>query len=253
MTPLVEPPARPTALIACRVLEAEIRALVPDPGHFVREEWFEVGLHDTPTRLRENLAAAIERAESDPRVEVVALAYGLCGLALVGLTPRRCTLVVPRAHDCLTLFLGSKERYARIMEQDPGTYWYSPGWNRERRVPGPDREAQLRKDYAERFEPDQIEALLEMDREAFAQHSNAGYTDMGLPGDEQQREYARQCAHSLGWRFDSHPGDPGLLRALLQGTCDDARFLIVNPGQRIEHAVDAGILRAVPVTPPAMP
>jgi len=36
--------------------------------------------------------------------------------------------VVPRAHDCITLLLGSKERYAKLFGERPGTYWYSAGW-----------------------------------------------------------------------------------------------------------------------------
>ena len=37
-------------------------------------------------------------------------------------------LVIPRAHDCITLFLGSKERYTKRFEESPGTYYYSSGW-----------------------------------------------------------------------------------------------------------------------------
>ena len=64
--------ARPlTALVACRVLEAEIGALAGQATHIVRREFFEIGLHDQPTNLRGKLAAAIERAENDPAIETV--------------------------------------------------------------------------------------------------------------------------------------------------------------------------------------
>ena len=239
-------PAPALAVIACRVLEAEIAALTLGATHIVRREFFEVGLHDQPTGLRTRLAAAIERAEDDSAVRQVALVYGLCGLALVGLAPRRCPLVVPRAHDCVTLFLGSKERYAARMRDEPGTYWYSPGWNRDRRVPGPEREAKLRAEYTAKFGAEEAEALLEMERSAFAHHTSAGYVDLGLPGDDEHRRYAEQCAISLGWRFQSNAGDATLLRDLLHGPWDNERFLMVHPGERIAHAVDAAIVKAVP-------
>ncbi len=235
-----------SALIACRVLEAEIEALSKGAAHIVRREFFEIGLHDQPTRLRSLLAGAIGRAEDDPRVRQVILVYGLCGLALADLAPRRCPLVVARAHDCITLFLGSRERYAESMRDEPGTYWYSPGWNKARRVPGPEREAMLRAEYTAKFGAEEAEALLEMERSAFAQHSTAGYTDLGLPGDEEDRRYAERCARSLGWRFRGHSGDPSLLRDLLHGPWDDGRFLTVRPGERIAHTADAAIMRAVP-------
>ncbi len=250
MTPLptapLQPPGVNTALIACRVLEAEIEALSTGAAHIVRREFFEIGLHDQPTKLRSLLAGAIARAEDDPAVEQVALAYGLCGLALVDLAPRRCSLVVARAHDCITLFLGSKERYAAIMREEPGTYWYSPGWNKAQRVPGPEREAKLRAEYTARFGAEEAEALMEMERCAFAQHSVAGHTDLALPGDDKDRKYSERCAQSLGWRFRHHAGDATLLRDLLHGPWDSERFLVVRPGERIAHSVDAAIIKAIP-------
>ncbi len=238
-------PAPAVALIACRVLESEIAALTAGSSHIVRREFLEIGLHDQPGVLRSQLCQAIARAEEDPAVQQVVLVYGLCGLALVELGPRRCPLVVPRAHDCITLFLGSKERYAAIMRDQPGTYWYSPGWNRAKRVPGPEREEKQRSEYTERFGAEEAEALLEMERSAFAQHSVAGHTDLGLPGDAEHRLYTERCAQHLGWRTQAHPGDPGLLRDLLNGPWDSERFLVVQPGERIAHAVDASIVKAV--------
>lgn len=239
------PRATPIALVACRVLEAEIVTLLQGATNVVRQEFFDVGLHDQPAVLRTKLGEAIARAEADETVEAVVLAYGLCGMALVDLAPRRCPLVVPRAHDCLTLFLGSKDRYAACMRDEPGTYWYSPGWNRERRVAGPEREAKLRAEYTARFGPEEAEALVDMERAAFSQYSTAGYTDLRVAGDDSHREYAERCAHALGWRFRHHAGDPGLLRDLLFGPWDGARFLVVAPGRRIAHSVGPEIVQAV--------
>jgi len=243
-TPPPSPPLS-VALVACRVLESEIAALTAGTTHIARREFLEIGLHDQPGVLRSQLTQAIARAEEDPAVQQVVLVYGLCGLALAGLGARRCPLVVPRAHDCITLFLGSKERYASIMREEPGTYWYSPGWNRAQRVPGPEREGKLRSEYTERFGAEEAEELLEMEHGAFAQHSIAGHTDLGLPGDDLHRRYTERCAQHLGWRTKLHPGDPGLLRDLLNGPWDSERFLVLRPGEIIAHVVDASIVKAV--------
>lgn len=244
-------PRRPRiALIACRVLEEEINALLHGAKHVARRENLPIGLHDRPVCLRDQLAAAIDRAEADPAVETVVLVYGVCGLALVDLAPRRCPLIVPRAHDCVTLFLGSKERYAACMKTDPGLYWYSPGWNRDKLAPGPDREAKLRAAYTEKYGADEVEALIQMERESFALHTGAAYTDLCRPGDERHRAYATHCAQSLGWTLASHPGDPGLLRTLLLGPWDDARFLTVRPGSRIAFSADDTIVKAAPACVP---
>ena len=246
---MIAPRPESIALIACRVLEAEIAALLRGTTHVTCRQCFEIGLHDQPDVLRTRLAAAIARAEAVPGVEAVVLAYGLCGQALVGLAPRRHPLIVPRAHDCLTLFLGSKERYAACMRAEPGTYWYSPGWNRGGCAPGPERTAKLRRHYTAQFGPDEAEGLLEMERECFAHFTTAGYTDLGQPGDDVHRRYAERCATALGWRFQSHAGDSRLLQALLHGPWDDERFLIVRPGERIVHAPDCRIIVAAQAAP----
>lgn len=245
------PTPAPTALIACKVVEPEIAALGGSAAHIVRREYFEIGLHDRPLELRATLTGAIARAEADPVVQNIVLAYGLCGLALVDLTPQRCTLIVPRAHDCMTLFLGSKERYSECMKREPGSYWYAPGWNRAGRLPGPEREARLRVEYTEKFGAEDAEELLAAERETFSHYTTAAYTDLGMPGDEAHRQHAQRCAAALGWRFEHRPGDPSLLRDLLRGAWDEARFLIVKPGQRIAHSVDAAVIKTVPVPPAA--
>lgn len=237
-----------TAVVACRVLEDEVRHFSAGLPHLGTCEFLEVGLHDRPTTLRELLQAAIDRIETDPRIDTIVLVYGVCGMATVGLTARRCQLVLPRAHDCITLFLGSKDRFKALTKADPGRYWYSPGWNREKRVPGPEREAQMRAEYTEKFGAEQAEELLEAERETFAQHASANYVDLGLPGNETDREYAERCAQWLGWPCQTHHGDPSLLHDLLAGPWDANRFLVVPPRHVIKFNADDTI---VGTTPPA--
>jgi len=73
------------------------------------------GLHDRGARvMRAGLQAAIDEAEADAeKYDALALGYGLCGNGLAGLEARSVPLVLPRAHDCITLLMGSRiERYS---------------------------------------------------------------------------------------------------------------------------------------------
>ena len=36
--------------------------------------------------------------------------------------------MLPRAHDCIALLMGSRERYQAYFEGNPGTYYRSTGW-----------------------------------------------------------------------------------------------------------------------------
>ena len=76
---------------------------------------------------RPGLAEALA-AVDESRYEAVLFGYGLCSNGLVGLTARNVPLVLPRAHDCITLFLGGKERYLEYFHAHPGVYFKTTGW-----------------------------------------------------------------------------------------------------------------------------
>ncbi|MDR1304805.1 MAG: DUF1638 domain-containing protein, partial [Verrucomicrobiales bacterium] len=138
MTHHATPPS--LALLACRVLEREIALLSAGATHLRVVRHFEVGLHDQPDGLRATLQKELDELDARADVDAIALAYGLCGCGTAGLRAGRHPVVIPRAHDCVTLFMGSKEAYAAHQRANPAAYYYTPGWNRERRVPGPDQE-----------------------------------------------------------------------------------------------------------------
>ncbi len=240
-------PATPRlGVIACSVFESELAQLAAGAAHVLHHQFFEIGLHDQPDRLRATLQEAIDQLAKRNDLDAIALLYGLCGKGTAGLTARRVPLVLPRAHDCITLFLGSKERYAE--HHATGRYFYTPGWNRARRVPGPDREAALRSELSARFEPDDVDYLIEQDRATWAGYHTATFLDLGTPDAEREAAYAASCAHALGWRYERWAGDATLLCDLLWGRWDDTRFQVVPPGATVRHAVDK---RIVCIDPPA--
>jgi len=227
-------------------MEQEIALHAAGAGHILETRFFEVGLHDRPDHLRATLQAELNSIEARDDIEAVALAYGLCGRGTAGLQPARHRLVIPRAHDCITLFLGSKEAYAEHQRRCPTCYYYTPGWNRERRVTGPEMLDALKVELAKKFDPDNVEYLIATEREQLARHDTATYLDLGTSDAEREADYAQRCAQWLGWKFERLPGDPRLLRDLLWGNWDAGRFQIVQPGSRLAHSPDDAILRAEP-------
>jgi hypothetical protein len=239
------------ALLACRVFEREIALHAAGARHLVETRFFEVGLHDRPDHLRATLQAQIDALDARDDIQAVILCYGLCGRGTAGLQAARHPLVIPRAHDCITLFLGSKEAYAAHQRRCPTCFYYTPGWNRGRRVPGPEKLAALRLELARKFDPDDVEFLLETERAQWAHHDTAAYLDLGTDDAELEADYSQRCAAWLGWKFEHLPGNPTLLRDLLWGRWDAARFQIIQPGERLAHSPDDAILRAEPAPAPA--
>ncbi|MCC5843844.1 MAG: DUF1638 domain-containing protein [Verrucomicrobia bacterium] len=215
-------------LLACDVFRDELQALaLPLPP--VR--WLEMGLHDRPDELRRRLQAEVDALDAEPGDDPVLLLYGLCGGGLDGITARRRPLILPRAHDCIALLLGSNERHQQIQKACAGTYFYSRGWIRERRVPGPDRADWLRELYAEKFDDEMIGELIEADREAFAPYEQALF--IRTPAAEEGESYCKRCAAHLGWRFTAEEADTRWLEDFFSGLWDEKRFVTLAPGQSL--------------------
>ena len=161
-------PRAEIALLACRCLSRRSRSMDAGRDHIAETRFFEMGLHDRPDQLRATLQENLDAVDARTDIEAVVLAYGLCGRGTAGLRPLRHKLVIPRAHDCITVFMGSKEAYAEHQRRCPTCYYYTPGWNRGRRVPGPEKLEALRAELAAKFEPEDVEFLIETEREQWA-------------------------------------------------------------------------------------
>lgn len=242
-------PASSLTVIACNVLEDEVRQFAQGLAQVRRLRFLPQGLHNEPQRLQGVLQAAVDEAEADAGTEVIALVYGLCSRGVEGLRHARCPMVIARAHDCVTLFLGDKERYADYLREHPGTYWYSPGWIKSHAPPGPEREARLRREYAAKFDAEEVEYLMEIERQWIEKYDRAAYVSLGVGETAKDIGYTRDCAGCLGWSFDQVRGDPRLLCDLLAGEWDERRFLVVPPKHVIRLTADETIVRAVPEPP----
>tara|TARA_B110000037_G_scaffold57095_1_gene69639 strand:- start:552 stop:1274 length:723 start_codon:yes stop_codon:yes gene_type:complete len=231
------------SVLACDVFEEELESLGGSNPPWNSIHYLEMGLHDQPDLLRKSISLALQKLEKDSAIQTIVLAYGLCGTGLVGISAGRCQLTIPRAHDCVSILLGSAKRHEQVLQVNPGTYFYSPGWVRGKRVPGPDRETKLRSFYAQRYGEDEelLHDLIEADRESFAHHNCAAYVD--LTQNSEAENYCKNCAQSLGWEYRKIEGDARLLHDLLYGPWDDERFLIVKPGRSIALSGDFKVLR----------
>jgi hypothetical protein len=234
---------KPFGILACDVLELEVKRMV----HHMRLQPLEMnflpmGMHDHSDSLRRELQQQVDTFE-EAGCQRILFVYGLCSNSILGLTARQAEMVFPRAHDCITLFLGSKERYAALQRKHPGVYWFSPGWIRGKRVPGPHHFESLHQQYLERFDEEEADYLLEMEREKFSHYTHLGYTDLGDGPVRESREEARVSAQYLGLEFLECEGDDGLLRRLLAGPWDEAEFLTVPAGHTAAFEADQTILK----------
>jgi len=203
------------------------------------------GLHNEPERLNRQVQSALERTVDarSQRYDATLLGYGLCCNGIVGLTSK-VPIVAPRGHDCITMLLGSKERYQRYFESGECIYWYSDGWIRTGSLPGPDYHKRMLAEYKGKYGQENAEYLMETEKQWLSKYTTACYIDWGLEETQSQKRYTKRCAEFMGWKYREAAGDSGLLQRLVDGEWDEEDFLIVEPGQKIAEDVCGGIIRA---------
>lgn len=121
-----------TVILACSVMRTEIEEVLP-PDKEVEVRYLEQALHRTPHLMPGRLQAEIDQVSG--YAGRIVLGYGLCSNGIVGVAARRQRLIVPRCHDCITLFLGSRASYDELFQKIPGTYYLTPGWIEEKKDP----------------------------------------------------------------------------------------------------------------------
>ncbi len=232
--------------VICKVLQKEAYLCAARSGNIVDIVLMEQGLHNTPDALRTEVQKELEKLAdvAGNKYDAILLGYGLCGNGITGL---RCAipLVVPRAHDCITLLLGSLKRHLEYQENHRGVYWYSDGWIGTGTMPGRERYEKLLAEYTEKYGSDNAAYLIETEQSWMKEYGWAAYIDWGFAGAKEQKEYTRRCAKYLGWRFDAVKGESGLLQRLVDGDWNSGDFLIIKPGQEIQQDLtSAGLIRA---------
>jgi hypothetical protein len=214
------------------------------------------GLHDDPPNLRTLLQAQVD--EVGPPYDAAVLAYGLCGGATAGLRAGRVPLVVPRAHDCITLFLGDRDRYLREFTEHPGTFWYVQDYL-ERTDDGGAfagvgavSDAEARASYAEyvaKYGQDNADYLMEALDAWSAHYDRAAFVDIGVGDGTAAEARARDEAERRGWAFERLAGELLLVRRLIDGAWDAADFLVLQPGERLAMSYDERVIVAEPADP----
>lgn len=242
-------------VVACPVFQREIELLVPTAKNSITSRWLEMGLHEQPA---ENLQAALQAAidsAAPAEFDAVAIAYGLCNMGVIGLIAKSLPIVIPRAHDCIGMLLGSSQCYLAQLEAQPGTYFQSPGWLENSPPPGEIRQQYFtfgpnsnvtRESLVEKYGEENADFLLEQFGDFTRHYRRLAFIDTPVPAAGKWEQAARALADKQGWKFDCIPGDLGWLRRLLDAEWNENEFLRLEPGQRVVMRPDARLIGAEP-------
>jgi hypothetical protein len=236
-------------LISCEVLFREMCHACAHSPHRVDLEFLPKGLHDLGGKP---MAAKIQEAvdcTEEGVYQAILLGYGLCGNGLDGLAARHTRLVLPRAHDCIALLMGSHDRYQAYFDGNPGTYYRSTGWLERgqglqqltHHTLGFDESLDaLVRQYGE----DNGRYLYEEMTRYRAQYRKLTFIETGLEAGGEFVAEAAAEARDKGWSFERLPGDLAWLGRLVEGVWTEAEFVVAEPGQRIVASYDNRVVKA---------
>jgi len=240
-------------VIACDVLNREISYLSSQSGCFVDVTFLHQGLHNTPEKLNSMLQEEIEKANkgfpytyygTNPDYDFIIVGYGLCSNGIAGIVSEKIPMIIPRGHDCITLLLGSKDRYQQYFDMNPGTYWFTSGWIERSWQPSEERHKTLYKEYQDKYGEENADFLMEMEQSWMKDYKNAAYIEWNcLPNSKFYKNFTSDSADYLSWSFSELKGDSTLLNKIINGTFDENEVLIVPPGKKVVQSFDESIIK----------
>jgi hypothetical protein len=249
-------------MIACEIAYRELCLAAAVSRNIIDLQFMTQGLHDLQSATMCARIQAEVDAVPEGRYQAILLGFGLCNCGLVGLRARGLPLVVPRAHDCITLFLGSKEEYQRRLGANGGTFFLTTGWmerdgdNLESTRDDADnvmRQMGLDKsyeEYAALYGEEYARMIMQTMSGGLEHYERLTHIDMGVAPEieERVREQSEAEAQKRGWLYERTKGRMDLLLGLVNGTWgawDEEKYLVVRPGQEIQQAYDEQVVRAV--------
>jgi hypothetical protein len=207
-------------LIACSMLEKEIKSLMERHKLNIPTVWMEKGLHEYPEKLRKSLQTEIDRRDGN---ETVLLSYGLCGNAVLGLKRGTRTLVSPKFDDCIRMLLSEPEREQIVV--NPRCLYFTEAWIS-----------------SDKFLFDELDSYFRtygdkkgkrLAREMIKSYTDVCLIDTGLYDAAEYGAALRERAGGWDLRYGERRGSTQVLEKLLLGDWDE-EFCLIGPGRTVE-------------------
>ena len=234
-------------LISCNVFMREAAICLARSPHIIDVEFTELGEHVHPDKLRALLQGHIDAA--DERVtpyDAILLLFGICGNATAGLQARRAPLVLPRAHDCCTILLGSRDAFKEHFADNPSMPFSSSGYMErgDYYMRTDDGESALHYGdayaaYVEQYGEENARFIWDSLHPKHPElESKAVFIDLPETHHLGAAERFREKVEADGKTCTVLPGSLSLIDGLLSGAWDPECFLKVEPGQSIQAVYD---------------
>ncbi|MGB9597640.1 MAG: DUF1638 domain-containing protein [Candidatus Poribacteria bacterium] len=236
-------------VIACDVLYREICLCAAHSPNITNLDFLPKGLHDNPDVMRAEVQKKIDETDEN-LFDAIVLGYALCSRGTAGIKANGIPIVIPRAHDCIALFLGSNQRYLEYFNEHPGTYYYTSGWFErsggkivvERKVQDGFGLGKKYEEYVKKYGEDNAKYLIEFENSWIQNYSQVAFIDIDFVKFLNYSKEAKKIAEERKWNYDEIEGNIRLIKKLIDAEWDEEEFLAVPPKEEIFASYDEKII-----------
>jgi Protein of unknown function (DUF1638). len=211
-------------IIACEVMKEEILSMgsIKD----VEFEFVSMDFHLYPKKLKVELQNIIDRSNGYNRI---ILAFGLCGGASNGLKANDSTLIIPKVHDCISVFLYDSTKCVCDFKKEKGTFYLSSGWMITEKSILSDHKKILEK-YGEK-------KAFSILKRMYEDYKKVLFIKTGSSSENEVIAQSKEIANLFDAKYEIIKGKTDFIEKILKGPWDDKNFINIAPGELLteEH------------------
>jgi len=192
--------------------------------------FLEQSLHRTPEKMKQAIQNEINKAERWEG-DTIILGYGLCSNGVLGIKANRHPVVIPQVHDCITMVLGSPQRYMEEHRKEPGTYSLTKGWIEEGKSP-----LAIYEEYCQRYPQETAEWVI---KEELKNYTRIALVATELGFSEAHRKHALENARFFKLKYEEIKGSLEFFKRMLRGPWDKD-FILLPPGEEATQEMFQG-------------
>lgn len=234
-------------LIVCEILFREACFCAAQSRNIIDITFMSKKLHDLgEEKMSDALQRQIDQIDAQ-KYDAILMGYGLCNYGIRGLHAD-IPIAIPRAHDCIALLMGSRDKYDEYFANNPGTFFHSTGWIERDSDSGEEGIAsqlgidKSHEEYVEMYGEEEAKYLSGILDSWQENYKKVAYIDTGIGDQTFDMDLSKQYAEEKAWEFETLAGDTGLILKLLDGEWNDHDFLVVPPPYSIEPSYNEDIV-----------
>ncbi len=242
-------------LIGCKIFEREIASVAYNCKNMLDVSLIKQKHHEKPVKLNQLLQEEIDRIDQnaddhsqDTEVvdyNAILLTYGLCSGTTMGLRSKKYPLVIPKVHDCVTMLLGSRDRFNEYYFSHPGTFYSSCGYTELAFFKNEEQRRRRLQVWIDRYKGDRARAerVMDMEESLMDNYKAISYIHWDTLPFPEYEEHNRREAEKRNWSYEILPGNNSIFRKLVDGEWDEDLFLVVPPGRTATESFDRHIIK----------